>query len=80
MEQKKSLTVQTLHAVVDFIVTETGVDCCKICTYYNEARQSAEFEKDENCDPCVKHRRHGDVACRGGIIEAFQMKLMEAQG
>lgn len=80
MEQKKSLTVQTLHAVVDFIVQDLRIDCCELCIYYNKARCCEAIEKDEDCDPCAHHRRHGDVACRNGIIEAFQMKLTEVQG
>ena len=74
MEQK-NLVICTLHAAVDFIVKDSGVDVCKICTYYNEESQSRENERDENCDPCVWHRKHGDVACREGVIEHFQMEL-----
>ena len=74
MEQKKSLTVQTLHAVVDWVVQSSGADCCQLCAYYNKKEQLA---CSEDIDCCGAHRRHGDIACREGIIEKVQMGLTE---
>ena len=72
---KNDLTVQTLHAAVDFIVKESAVDVCKMCTYYQEEIQAMRFDRGE--DPCVKHSKHGDLACREGVIEKFQIRLTE---
>ena len=75
MEQKKSLTVQTLHAVVDWVVQSSGADCCQLCAYYNKETNLACCLSDT--ERCYAHRRHGDIACRDGIIEKVQMGLTE---
>lgn len=80
MRRTDDLTVRTLHAAVDFIVEKSGQDICKICTYYCEKSQAKEIEKDEDIDPCVWHRKQGNLACREGIIEKFQIELTGVQG
>lgn len=63
---KNDLTVQTLHAVVDFVVEESGKDACKMCAYCCDSLM-----------PCGWKKRQGTLACREGIIEKFQIRLTE---
>lgn len=79
MRRMDDLTIRTLHAAVDFIVKNSGQDVCKMCTYYCEKSQAKEWEKDENLEPCVWRRKQGDIACREGIIEKFQIELTGVQ-
>ena len=74
---KDSLVKRTLYAAVDFIVNESAVDICMLCMYYNESSQSEELEKDDQADCCVWRRKRGNIACREGLIEHFQVKAME---
>lgn len=70
----RELLIETLNAVVDHII-EGPDDACQLCVYYNPQNQLA-CADDEI--PCNKMRKHGRVACRNGIIESFQMKLLES--
>ncbi len=71
MRRTDDLTIKTLHAAVDFIVKDSGVDVCQYCAFYKADEQNA----DEHEDCCVWHRKQGDIACRDGVIEKFQMEL-----
>ena len=69
----RELVIETLNAVVDHVI-EGPDDACQLCVYYNMQNQLA-CADDEI--PCVNMRKHGRVACRNGIIEFFQLKLLE---
>ena len=69
------LVVKTLHAAVDWVVKESYCDFCQVCLHYNKEREQMEAVKGE-VDPCPHHRKRGEIACRDGIIEHFQSKII----
>ena len=75
MEEKKNLTVQTLHAVVDWIVQSSSEDKCQLCAYNREETNLACCLSAT--ERCYAHQRRGDIACREGIIEKVQISLTE---
>lgn len=63
--------VETLHKVVEFLI-RSSEDVCKVCAYYNASAQAKAIEENEDEEPCILKRRHGEIACRNGIIEYYQ--------
>lgn len=57
-----------LIEVIDYLVENSACDLCGHCAYYKQPKN------DEDYTPCNELEKHGNVACRNGMIEYFKKK------
>lgn len=55
-----------LIEVIDYLVENSACDLCGHCAFYKP------IKNDEDYTPCGEREKHGNVACRNGMIEYFK--------
>lgn len=52
--------------VIDYLIENGSCDLCGKCEFYVEPN------KNEDFTPCQMFEKHGNTACRNGMIEYFK--------